>query len=269
MILSVKHKFLFVHGIKTAGTSLRFALKPYSDKKEQSLLYKAIRRIPTVDQKFPYYDFYHNTHTTVAKAKRIIPTDIYHRLFKFGVVRHPNDWIVSVYKHWKRYYDAYNKIKVPKSVKTLEDFILFRMEHYAPLQLLQFIDTNGLLDLQQVGDFHNLKNFADRLSKQLNINIQLESHNVAPQQQKVNIGTKETSLIEKACELDFNVFDFENPNEDGTISVINNNNQILIADEFIRAGGVDFDPWVFAPTISKNGFLITDEKVLSKSLHTN
>lgn len=256
MVLSTKKNFLFIHGIKTAGSSFRSMLKPYRRKQDDFYLYKIIRKVPIIGQNYKFFDFYHHPHLSSARAKEIIPEKIFNNLIKIGIVRNPEEWMVSVYKHWKRHYELKDLKKVPDNVNSLEDFILFRMDNYAPLQALQFVDSSGVLILDEVGDFGNLEVFKNELDMKIKVNLKLEAFNSAPSSQKVIVSKKERSLIERACRLDYELFDFEKINDNGYISVKTENNlKSLLKHELVKAGGSNFDPWVFAPAISNNGYL--------------
>jgi hypothetical protein len=247
MILSTSYKFIFSRGIKTASTSLSNELAEKSRPLEKSNFYKGLRQVvPFLKYEYPLCDFRNLPHTPFARAKKIIPTKIYENCTKFGVVREPVSWMVSVYKHWLRKY-ANENIETASSVKSLEDFIYFRLDNYQPIQALQFIDSYGVLQTDFVGNFHEMDLFANELSSKLNFQVNLKQLNVAPSNQKLQVSAKEKSLIEKACELDYELFNFDNLNEP---FVSHNRNQDKILQDKLKivwqnAGGFAFDPWEF------------------------
>lgn len=246
MIVSESHKFIFARGIKTASTSLANELVLKSRSVEQSNLYKVLRRLPTINEKYPFYDFRNHPHISFSKAKSILPSRIFDSSLKFGVVREPISWILSVYKHWLRNY----KEKSPQkfgSINTLEDFILYRMDNYPPIQALQFLASNGTLLTDVLGNFHAIDSFVDELAIKLSFPINIKRLNLAPLNQHLEISHKDKTLIEKACELDYALFDFENLN---TPIIRENNNQVdtinqKLKSAWIDAGGINFDPWKF------------------------
>jgi hypothetical protein len=100
MLLSPRHRFLFVHIAKTGGTSVRAALQrgrwtdpwywPMSLCSRFSHL--SGHRIGT---KLP-------RHAKVIAAKELLPRDYFDELFKFAFVRNPWDLQVSSFHHIRR-----------------------------------------------------------------------------------------------------------------------------------------------------------------------
>lgn len=247
MIFSLSNKFIFCRVIKTASTSLADEFKNKIRPLEQSLLYKAIRRIPNFKNIYPFYDFYYNRHTSLAQAKSIIPENIFNECLKFGVVREPKSWIISVYKHWERTYKHTRDIKYSKNINSLEDFIYFRMDQYPPLQSLQFIGSNGDLLVDKVGNFHKLDEFSHELSFILGFNINPKVLNSSPKNQIISCSSKEESLIEKACELDYKLFQFDNINDPFIFSNVNLElgYKDKLIEAWINSGGINYDSWDF------------------------
>ncbi len=100
MLLSIRHRFLFVHIAKTGGTSVRAALKPqlWKDPWHWSrflcsrLSHWSHHRIAT---KLP-------RHAKVIAAKELLPQEFFSSLFKFAFVRNPWDLQVSSFHHIRR-----------------------------------------------------------------------------------------------------------------------------------------------------------------------
>lgn len=100
MNLSTKKRFIFVHNPKTGGTSIRRALTKEIRPIEQSLLFKMIRRIGDFAYRYPFYDFLHRPHTTLYQASLLLPKTIFSQYFKFGIIRNPYEWSLSIYRHY-------------------------------------------------------------------------------------------------------------------------------------------------------------------------
>lgn len=245
MILSLSHSFIFARGIKTASTSIASELGQKARPLEQSILYKLIRRIPYVSHQYPFYDFKHHPHTSFSKAKTIIPTHIFNSCGKFGVVREPASWMMSGYKHWLRIYkDSPEFVNI--KINSFEDFIRFRMDEYPPLQALQFIGMNGELLTDFIGNFHKLDIFAHYLEENLGFPVKIQRLNTAPSSQNMSISANEKALIEKACFLDYELFNFENLNQPIIEQCrVSEHNQKNLELAWKQAGGINFDPWKF------------------------
>lgn len=248
MILSTSHNFLFVHDIKTAGTSLRSVLKGYSRPSERSTLYRFARILKPLGFRYPFYDFASRSHTCLACAHSIIPPPIYAKLFRFGVVRNPEAWTISVYKHWERYHQSNPRRSIPRSVNSLETFLEYLSDTGTPLiQALQFVDIHGRFDLTAVGSFENLPAFARFLKGQLSIPLPLPELNSSPKNQSIEVSRKAKKLIEECTVIDHQLFDFSTENTEGTRAVRTDPKLEGILAKHLRArGGVRYDAWAFA-----------------------
>lgn len=100
MLLSVRHRFLFVHIAKTGGTSVRAALQRRRWRDPwywpmflcSRLSHLSGHRIAT---KLP-------RHAKVIAAKELLPKAFFDSLFKFAFVRNPWDLQVSSFHHIRR-----------------------------------------------------------------------------------------------------------------------------------------------------------------------
>lgn len=100
MLLSVRHRFLFVHIAKTGGTSVREALQGRRWRDPwywpmflcSRLSHLSGHRIAT---KLP-------RHAKVIAAKELLPKEFFDSLFKFAFVRNPWDLQVSSFHHIRR-----------------------------------------------------------------------------------------------------------------------------------------------------------------------
>lgn len=136
MLISYKHRFLFVHIAKTGGTSIRKALRPYrwgwpysAPLALVSAMSQMTRPRHILGIKFP-------RHAKAIAAKEMLPTDFYDSLFKFTVVRNPWDLQVSSYHHLKREH--------PQLMTDIPDFRSFLERKFDPDRPYNF-----LLDISQ------------------------------------------------------------------------------------------------------------------------
>ena len=96
-MISFKHKFIFIHIPKSAGTSIENALHFYSDDVIQNGLIKPGRVIIEIARKKRVkLDNYR--HLSYDKYKQILGDDI-NNFFIFSVLRTPYDRIPSLYYH--------------------------------------------------------------------------------------------------------------------------------------------------------------------------
>jgi hypothetical protein len=133
MLLSVRHRFLFVHIAKTGGTSVRAALE-------------GLRwRDPWYWPMFLCSRFSHLSghrigtklprHAKVIAAQELLPREFFDELFKFAFVRNPWDLQVSSFHHIRRerphYLGGHDRF---------EDFLRWKLDPERPYQY--HVDTS-------------------------------------------------------------------------------------------------------------------------------
>lgn len=93
-MLSLKHKFLFIHTPKTGGNAIQSALLPYTEDKRVCINARqdGIERFEIRRD-----DFTVHKHFTLAEYAKALPKDVFTNLFKFSVVRNPWDRAISFY----------------------------------------------------------------------------------------------------------------------------------------------------------------------------
>ena len=112
MIVSHKHKFIFIAIPKTATHAIRFALRPHlgnEDWEQVDLFHKS---------RLPFNDFknINHGHISAIEAKKVLGEEVWDNYFKFSFVRNPYDRFVSYafFKKGKSLIFKKNKIEVMK-----------------------------------------------------------------------------------------------------------------------------------------------------------
>ena len=145
MLLSVRHRFLFVHIAKTGGTSVRKALerRRWGDPWYWPMFlcsrfsHLSGHRIAT---KLP-------RHAKVIAAKELLPKEFFDSLFKFAFVRNPWDLQVSSFHHIRR--------ERPHYLGGHEDFEGFLRWKLDPARPYQYhVDTSIELQSDYLIDLH-------------------------------------------------------------------------------------------------------------------
>jgi Sulfotransferase family len=144
MIISHKHRFIFLRTEKTAGTSLEFALAPFCGpediltgtnprvalrlglKPRKSLRYLPIRG--ALRRSLPQYFGLH-THAPAAQVKAFVSDRIFNSYYKFAVERNPWDRQVSLY-----YQRAQRYLTPPRDFNRDMNSALYRSFHYTRLR---------------------------------------------------------------------------------------------------------------------------------------
>lgn len=148
MLISHSHKYIFVHNYKVAGTSVHSALKA-SASTGPSLLKKISKNYP----KIYTYDF--PAHSKASELKERLPKEMFDTYFKFGFVRNPWDWQVSLYKYMLLTKD-HHQHQLVKSMNGFEEYIDWRINEDFHLQKEFFYDKDGTLLMDFIGKFENL-----------------------------------------------------------------------------------------------------------------
>lgn len=246
MVISLKKKVIFVRNIKSGSTSFKAGLASIEDMTKNSAIFRFCRRIPFLSTFKRYSIDFQRPHLGVAAIQALIGEEIFAQCHVFGVFRDPLAWNVSVYKHWERFYKNSKFQKVPKTVRSFRDFILFRSEQYKPLQVLQFAALSGDILVTELGNFKEIDTYWSSLNNRFSFNQPLERLNNSSKDQRVLVSKRDQSLLEKLCAIDFELY------EDDT--VYQQQSQICrkaekfaseIASNLKAAGGLNFDPWVF------------------------
>ncbi|WP_440996106.1 sulfotransferase family 2 domain-containing protein [Arhodomonas sp. SL1] len=149
MLISYRHRFLFVHIAKTGGTSIRTALRrhrwgwPYTPVLAlASLISQSTHPKHALGIKFP-------RHAKAIAAMEMLPRELYDDLFKFAVVRNPWDLQVSSFHHLKREH--------PQRTAHLDTF-----ERFLRAKLDPDRDYDYLLDISQERQWEYVCDFQGR-----------------------------------------------------------------------------------------------------------
>lgn len=126
MLVSYKHKFIFIHNYRVAGTSISTALRKYS----LQIPYlntgwiKVLETLPggwrinkLVTKLFGLTSF--KDHDRAEAIKKKMPADAWSNFFKFGFVRNPWDWQVSLY-HFMLNNRNHHQHQLIKSLKSFD-----------------------------------------------------------------------------------------------------------------------------------------------------
>jgi len=165
VLISLSHKFMFVANVKTGSTTLEAALSPKCEIAISKTHLGKHDHLGAISKKFSW-------------IRRYVPFD---KLFVFGVVRDPVDWLVSLYNsHSKPEFD-----NQPSSTKDMP-FSTFLHDGYKRRwqmrpQNLRFIDNHDRLHLSHLIDFAALDDEFPKLCNHLGLPaIALRKHNVSP-----------------------------------------------------------------------------------------
>lgn len=110
MIISHKHKFIFIRPTKVAGTSVELNLAKHCGKDDIITIIRQYSKEYDADfyshtaRNYTYFE----SHMTPEEIKSKVGSDIWNNYFKFTIVRNPWDHLVSRYL-WRAHVESKNK----------------------------------------------------------------------------------------------------------------------------------------------------------------
>jgi hypothetical protein len=167
MILSHAKHFIFVHNYKVAGTSIQDALNKYGNR---SFIRSSLSdKISLLFGRYPrIYSGQFEGHIRAFELKASLPKEIFDNYYKFGFVRNPWDWQVSLYT-FMRGLESHHQHKLIKSLNNFDEYIEWRVNNDLHLQKDFFYDGETCL-VDFIGRMENLnddfKIVLDRLGVQ-------------------------------------------------------------------------------------------------------
>jgi Sulfotransferase family len=123
VILSSRHRFLFVHIPKTAGTAMHVALTAYADPQSRPLLRRLSRHLPVVEAPGQAH---FRIHDTAARIRAKLSPAVWDGFLSFAVVRNPYDHAVSHYEYMKQFRTR----RIAERVRAMgfEEFLAWRIK---------------------------------------------------------------------------------------------------------------------------------------------
>jgi len=160
MLISHKHKFIFIHIQKTAGTSISSVLKPFCEESYPSI-----------------------KHWSASRIKEKFGPDIWNEYFKFTFIRNPYERLLSWYYMINKFRDSPNPNLFHSYVlKNIHSFSEFIMKNNVPdinglslklppqrITQFQKISENGRIIVDFIGKYENLNEDFHFICEKLNI----------------------------------------------------------------------------------------------------
>lgn len=167
MLISHTSKFIFIHNYKVAGTSIHSALISLASVKptflqsifNSSLGHVAPSHIQTAEKIFSpppkIYTSDFPSHIKAVELMEKLPAEIFNSYFKFGFVRNPWDWQVSLYNYMLKE-KKHHQHKLIAGMKNFDEYIDWRINENLRLQKDFFCDREGNLLMDFIGKYENL-----------------------------------------------------------------------------------------------------------------
>ena len=168
MLISHKHKFIFIHIAKTGGSSVSHALMPYCRPRIFQKLHNYFHLLNiNIFKPFPY-----EGHISARKLAHELGTDTFQKYFSFSMVRNPWDWQLSMY------FFMLSRPKHPthdtiKNLGSFENYIRWRSEIGMHSQKALLSNKEGKLIVDYVGRFEELQKHFDTVCEKIGVKADL------------------------------------------------------------------------------------------------
>lgn len=181
MLISWRHRFIFVHVYRTAGTSMTAALAPLRPWNERawSLAGKLCRKTNGPDP--PGWRLKTGIlapHASAREIKALLPPAVFDRCFKFGFVRNPWDLEVSLYKYMLRTTHHFQNEEI-KRLGSFDAYVEWRVSQPPRLQSFFLTDEGGMLLVDFVGRFEEILDDFSHITQKLGHRTELPSLNTS------------------------------------------------------------------------------------------
>lgn len=222
MMISHRKKFIFIHNYKVAGTSIRNCLRPYSNHTFRSSSH-ADKLMILLGMYPKIYASQFIGHIKAAELKKDLPKEIFNHYFKFGFVRNPWDWQVSLYTFMLTR-ENHHQHDLVKSMSGFDEYIDWRVHEDLHLQKDFFFDGDDCL-MDFIGKMENLQSDFNSICQRLKVDVQLEHKNKSREGQHFLEFYSEKSLemVNQAYATDIRLFDYEKPMLETVRNQVNTN----------------------------------------------
>lgn len=212
MVVSYEHNFLFIHNQKTAGSSIRSILQPYSHYSTSNARRKRLKNVKLFLPMtfFPHYKL--STYTIHMSALRVrwrMPKDIWQRLFKFAFVRNPWAREVSYYNYYLQ--REHNKLhETVRQLGSFKAFLAWRANDPKRLQSTLLCDNDEQILVDFVGRFEKLSDDFAYICQKIGIPLQLSHTNKSHHADyRSYYDTECVDIVASAFEPDIRIFNYQ------------------------------------------------------------
>lgn len=214
MIISHRHKFIFIHVWKTGGTSVSRALAPFAENECQ----KAGFLRGLFEKRKPLSSDF-DKHITSAELAEKLDQKYFKNYFKFAFVRNPLSWEVSYYHFITQKPNNHPQKEIIRQLGSFENYIPWAAEHemMKRSQSTFLYDKNGNSLVDFVGKYEELEEGMNYVAKKLGLSgLELKRHNSSKHSNYQDYYTKESAnIVMEAMKGDFELFDYQNHEEHG------------------------------------------------------
>jgi hypothetical protein len=173
MIISRSKKFIFIHIPKTAGSSIRNALRPYT----RTLTGRFIKNVVRPRDVFHVNQM--PAHIDAVQTRLMLGDEFYNSAFSFAFVRNPWDREVSMY-HYIRTTPQHHLFRIVSELPDFESYIRW-VRNEAPVNQWDFIADcrQGEIIVDHVAKFENIAEEFKAITDRIGIATELPKVNAS------------------------------------------------------------------------------------------
>ncbi|MDH4108866.1 MAG: sulfotransferase family protein [Gammaproteobacteria bacterium] len=164
MLLSISHRFIFVHVNKAAGTSMIAALEQFGHNPPTDPLSKGLAKVGLVRD---YRRRYFPVHTTASQLRRQLPAEVWDGFFKFAFVRNPWDWLVSTY-HYLGTTKAHRHHRRVSAMGSFGEYVDWEIERARRSQSGFVCEDDGVI-VDYIGRFETLADDYEEICRRIGV----------------------------------------------------------------------------------------------------
>lgn len=208
MILSRKHKFIFVHIYKNAGTSIKNALRPFVTTKMQRESVRALKRL-----RLPYPQHWDlapfHEHVQATELVAALGQSVFDSFFSFAIVRNPWDWQVSLYTSGLKYANQFQP-DIVKDFRSFDEYIRWRCDQQVHYQKDFVLSDNDQQIVDFIGRYENLDQEFEYICSRIGVFARLPKLNVSKTHDyREYYCDKTIDLVNQAFEPDICAFGYD------------------------------------------------------------
>ena len=195
MIVSHKHKFIFIKTVKTAGTSIEVDLNQVLGENDIATpIYPAVggHKPQNYVVKNKFFETTECTnHMRARKVRKVVGNSIWDNYFKFCVKREPVSKVISHY---------FMLVKSPYFNKDTKDlsFDEYMNRGEFPIDTFKYTDENGLLIVDKILKYEDLDKELTAVASYLGFNIELTTKAKAGYRLDLHISKEYSEAIYEA-----------------------------------------------------------------------
>jgi len=203
VLVSHRHRFIFVHLYKTAGMSVRQALDPYAEGRARRWVASYARRLGLPAPSTPPY------HLSAREIRDRLGAEVFDGYFTFAFVRNPWDWQVSLF-HYLRTRRDHRQHEMARAFPDFDAYIRWRVAEEVRLQNTFLADEAGRTIVDFVGRMETIDDDFARVCRAVGLPpLRLPHRNRSRHRDYRGYYTDETrDLVARAFAEDIDLFGY-------------------------------------------------------------